>query len=79
LTVGAAILIECFGSEELKQRFLQPMIEGRFFGTMALTEPHAGSSLSDIRTRAEPAAGGSYRIQGNKVFIFRSCLSEDVC
>ncbi|WP_271409524.1 acyl-CoA dehydrogenase [Pseudomonas sp. Q1-7] len=69
LTMGAANLIESFGSEEQKQRFLQPMIDGRFFGTMALTEPHAGSSLSDIRTRAEPAADGSYRIRGNKIFI----------
>ncbi len=69
LTMGAANLIESFGSEEQKQRFLQPMIEGRFFGTMALTEPHAGSSLSDIRTRAEPADDGSYRLKGNKIFI----------
>jgi alkylation response protein AidB-like acyl-CoA dehydrogenase len=69
LTMGAANLIENFGTEEQKQRFLQPMIEGRFFGTMALTEPHAGSSLSDIRTRAEPAADGSYRLRGNKIFI----------
>jgi alkylation response protein AidB-like acyl-CoA dehydrogenase len=69
LTMGAANLIENFGSEEQKQRFLQPMIEGRFFGTMALTEPHAGSSLSDIRTRAEPAGDGSYRLKGNKIFI----------
>ncbi|MFJ3467466.1 acyl-CoA dehydrogenase [Pseudomonas sp. NPDC090201] len=69
LTMGAANLIENFGSEEQKRRFLQPMIEGRFFGTMALTEPHAGSSLSDIRTRAEPAADGSYRLRGNKIFI----------
>ena len=69
LTMGAANLIESFGSEEQKQRFLQPMIDGRFFGTMALTEPHAGSSLSDIRTRAEPAADGSYRLRGNKIFI----------
>ena len=69
LTMGAANLIENFGSEDQKQRFLQPMIEGRFFGTMALTEPHAGSSLSDIRTRAEPAADGSYRLKGNKIFI----------
>ena len=69
LTMGAANLIENFGSEEQKQRFLQPMIEGRFFGTMALTEPHAGSSLSDIRTRAEPAEDGSYRLRGNKIFI----------
>ncbi|MBD8568570.1 acyl-CoA dehydrogenase [Pseudomonas syringae] len=69
LTMGAANLIESFGSDEQKQRFLQPMIEGRFFGTMALTEPHAGSSLSDIRTRAEPAKDGSYRLRGNKIFI----------
>jgi butyryl-CoA dehydrogenase len=69
LTMGAANLIEAFGSEEQKQRFLQPMIEGRCFGTMALTEPHAGSSLADIRTRAEPAGDGSYRIKGNKIFI----------
>ncbi|WKW33401.1 acyl-CoA dehydrogenase [Pseudomonas viridiflava] len=69
LTMGAANLIESFGSDEQKQRFLQPMIEGRFFGTMALTEPHAGSSLSDIRTRAEPATDGSYRLRGNKIFI----------
>ena len=69
LTMGAANLIENFGSDEQKQRFLQPMIEGRFFGTMALTEPHAGSSLSDIRTRAEPAEDGTYRLRGNKIFI----------
>jgi butyryl-CoA dehydrogenase len=69
LTMGVANLIESFGSDEQKARFLQPIIEGRFFGTMALTEPHAGSSLSDIRTKAEPAADGSYRIKGNKIFI----------
>ena len=69
LTMGAANLIEKFGNDEQRQRFLQPMIDGRFFGTMALTEPHAGSSLSDIRTRAEPAADGSYRLKGNKIFI----------
>ncbi|WP_422420662.1 acyl-CoA dehydrogenase [Pseudomonas sp. GZD-222] len=69
LTMGAANLIESFGSDEQKRLFLQPMIEGRFFGTMALTEPHAGSSLADIRTRAEPASDGSYRLRGNKIFI----------
>ncbi|MCO7610194.1 acyl-CoA dehydrogenase [Pseudomonas chlororaphis] len=69
LTMGAANLIESFGTPEQKQRFLQPMIDGRFFGTMALTEPHAGSSLADIRTRAEPAGDGSYRLKGNKIFI----------
>ena len=69
LTMGVANLIEAFGSEEQKARYLQPIIDGRFFGTMALTEPHAGSSLSDIRTKAEPHADGSYRIKGNKIFI----------
>ncbi len=80
LTMGAANLIESFGSDEQKQRFLQPMIEGRFFGTMALTEPHAGSSLSDIRTRAEPAADGTYRLRGNKIFISGGdhSLSENI-
>ena len=69
LTMGAANLIESFGTDEQKRLFLQPMIEGRYFGTMALTEPHAGSSLADIRTRAEPAGDGSYRLRGNKIFI----------
>jgi alkylation response protein AidB-like acyl-CoA dehydrogenase len=69
LTMGVANLIEAFGSAEQQQRFLQPIIDGRFFGTMGLTEPHAGSSLSDIRTKAEPHADGSYRIKGNKIFI----------
>jgi butyryl-CoA dehydrogenase len=80
LTMGAANLIETFGSAEQKQRFLQPMIDGRFFGTMALTEPHAGSSLSDIRTRAEPAGDGSYRLKGNKIFISGGdhALSENI-
>lgn len=69
LTMGASNLIGTFGTEEQKKRFFEPMIEGRFFGTMALTEPHAGSSLSDLRTRAEPAGDGTYRIKGNKIFI----------
>ncbi|RMQ40314.1 Acyl-CoA dehydrogenase [Pseudomonas amygdali pv. mori] len=80
LTMGAANLIESFGNDEQKQHFLQPMIEGRFFGTMALTEPHAGSSLSDIRTRAEPAEDGTYRLRGNKIFISGGdhALSENI-
>ena len=55
LTMGVANLIEAFGNDEQKARYLQPIIDGRFFGTMCLTEPHAGSSLSDIRTKAEAA------------------------
>ncbi|VXB48217.1 Acyl-CoA dehydrogenase [Pseudomonas sp. 8AS] len=69
LTMGVANLIEAFGSDEQKAHYLQPIIDGRFFGTMGLTEPHAGSSLSDIRSKAEPHADGSYRIKGNKIFI----------
>lgn len=69
LSMAAANLIETFTDEAQKRRFLQPLIDGRFFGTMALTEPHAGSSLADLRTRAEPAGDGSYRLKGNKIFI----------
>jgi alkylation response protein AidB-like acyl-CoA dehydrogenase len=69
LTIGAANLIATFGNEEQKRLFLQPMVEGRFFGTMCLSEPQAGSSLSDITTRAEPLEDGSYRIVGRKMWI----------
>ncbi|MFO0592335.1 MAG: acyl-CoA dehydrogenase [Polyangiaceae bacterium] len=69
LTTGAAHLIEAFGSPELKERFMRPMYEGRFTGTMALTEPQAGSSLADVATRAVPASDGSYRVTGSKIFI----------
>lgn len=69
LTVGAGRLIESFGSEEQKQRYLLPMVEGRFFGTMCLSETHAGSSLADIRTRAEQQDDGSYRLFGSKMWI----------
>ncbi len=69
LTVGAANLIAAFGSEEQKELYLRPMVEGRFFGTMCLSEPQAGSSLSDITTRADPLDDGSYRITGRKMWI----------
>jgi alkylation response protein AidB-like acyl-CoA dehydrogenase len=69
LTSGAAHLIEAFGDEPLKQRFMLPMYEGHFTGTMALTEPEAGSSLADIRARARATAHGHYLIDGAKVFI----------
>ncbi len=68
LTIAAANLIQAFGSAEQWQTFGRPMLEGRWFGTMALTEPQAGSSLADIATMATPAEDGSYRIRGNKVF-----------
>jgi alkylation response protein AidB-like acyl-CoA dehydrogenase len=69
LTVGAANLIASFGSDAQKERFLRPMVEGRFFGTMCLSEPQAGSSLADIVTRAEPLGDGAYRITGRKMWI----------
>ena len=69
LTSGAAHLLEAFGSAELKAELMRPMYAGRFTGTMALTEPQAGSSLGDLRTRAQPTAAGHYLIDGNKVFI----------
>jgi len=69
LTVGAANLLRTFGTAELKARFLAPMGDGRFAGTMALTEPAQGSALGDIRTTAEPQADGTYRLRGQKMFI----------
>ncbi|MGE0501025.1 MAG: acyl-CoA dehydrogenase [Rhizobiaceae bacterium] len=69
LTIGAANLIAAFGTREQKERFLRPMVEGRWFGTMCLSEPQAGSSLSDIATRAEKDADGSWRITGRKMWI----------
>ena len=69
LTQGAAHLIEAFGSDFLKREFMPRMYAGEWSGTMALTEPHAGSSLADVATRARPTAEGHYLIEGNKVFI----------
>lgn len=69
LTSGAAHLIEAFGSSELQARYMRPMYAGKYTGTMALTEPQAGSSLADVQTRAVPHPAGHYSISGNKVFI----------
>jgi butyryl-CoA dehydrogenase len=69
LTGGAAHLLEAFGNDDLKKTLMAPMYDGRWTGTMALTEPHAGSSLTDVKTKAIPAGGGHHLIQGNKVFI----------
>ncbi|RRJ83802.1 acyl-CoA dehydrogenase [Aestuariirhabdus litorea] len=69
LTIGAANLIRTFGSEEQKALYLPPMQDGRFAGTMALTEPGQGSALADITTTARPQADGSYRLYGQKMFI----------
>lgn len=69
LTVANAGLLLAHGTPEQIDRYARPQLSGRFFGTMCLSEPQAGSSLSDIRTRAEPQADGTYRIFGNKMWI----------
>ena len=69
LTIANANVIERFGNAAQHRKYLEPLLAGRFFGTMALTEPQAGSSLSDIATSATPNADGSYSISGNKIFI----------
>ena len=69
LARGVSNLLETYGTAEQKRLYKQPIIEGRYFGTMCLSEPHAGSSLADIRTTAEPQADGSYRLTGAKMWI----------
>jgi butyryl-CoA dehydrogenase len=69
LTVAAANLLASFGTEEQKARYLRPMLEGRYFGTMCLSEPDVGSSLGDLRLRADPQPDGSYRLTGSKMWI----------
>lgn len=69
LTGGAAGLIISFGSKELIEKYTPNMLAGKWGGTMCLTEPQAGSSLSDITTSATPNEDGSYQIKGQKIFI----------
>jgi alkylation response protein AidB-like acyl-CoA dehydrogenase len=70
LTTGAARLIESFGSEDLRARFMTAMYAGQWTGTMALTEPQAGSSLTDVKTIAKPSGSGDhYLVRGSKIFI----------
>ena len=69
LTAGACLALLNHASEPLKALYLPPMYQGRWTGSMCLTEPHAGTDLGLIRTRAEPGADGRYRITGTKIFI----------
>lgn len=69
LTNGACLAIDAHGSEELKQKYLPNMYAGTWAGAMDLTEPHAGTDLGIIRTKAEPQGDGSYSITGSKIFI----------
>ena len=69
LTEGAIGALKAHGSRELADAYLPPMVSGRWTGTMNLTEPQAGSDLNAVRTRAERAEDGSYRLFGQKIFI----------
>ncbi|MCX8505660.1 MAG: acyl-CoA dehydrogenase family protein, partial [Alphaproteobacteria bacterium] len=69
LTHGAYISLKEFGSEALKDTYLPKMVAGIWSGTMCLTEPHCGTDLGMMRTKATPESDGSYKITGNKMFI----------
>ena len=69
LTMANANLLVAHGSPEQVATYVRPEIEGRWFGTMALSEPQAGSSLADITTKAVPQDDGTYRLTGNKMWI----------
>ncbi len=69
LTAGAADLLVRSGNADQRRRFVRPMLAGRFTGTMCLSEPHAGSSLADIRCQARPHEDGHYRLAGTKMWI----------
>ncbi|MEP0392542.1 MAG: acyl-CoA dehydrogenase C-terminal domain-containing protein [Erythrobacter sp.] len=69
LTNGASAAIEVAGTQEQKKAYLPKMISGEWSGTMNLTEPHCGTDLGLIRTKAEPLGDGSYKISGTKIFI----------
>ena len=69
LTIGNANLLVEYGTPEQIDAWVRPMLEGKFLGTMCLSEPEAGSSLADITTKAVPARDGTYRIAGTKMWI----------
>ena len=69
LTAGACLSINAHASEALKAKYLPNMYAGVWAGSMCLTEPHAGTDLGIIRTKAEPQADGSYKVSGTKIFI----------
>ncbi len=69
LTMAAIDALEAHGSETLKRTYLEKLVSGEWMGTMQLTEPQAGSDVGALRTRAERAADGSYRLTGQKIFI----------
>ncbi|HYG86063.1 MAG TPA: acyl-CoA dehydrogenase C-terminal domain-containing protein [Azospirillum sp.] len=69
LSLGAYNALSMYGSDELKARFLPKLVDGTWSGTMCLTEPHSGTDLGIIRTKAAPQGDGSFKISGTKIFI----------
>ena len=69
LSHGCMKTLELHGTEEQQSTYLSKLVEGRWTGTMCLTEAHCGSDLGMLRTKAEPQADGSYKISGTKIFI----------
>ncbi len=69
LTHGAYLALYHHGAEALRQLYLPKLVSGQWSGTMCLTEPHCGTDLGMLRTRAVPAADGAYTVTGNKIFI----------
>ncbi len=81
LTIGAIEALHHHGSDELKAKFLGKLVSGEWMGTMNLTEPHAGSDLGTLKTRAEPVGDGAYRIFGQKIFITygEHDITDNIC
>ncbi|QIO09081.1 acyl-CoA dehydrogenase C-terminal domain-containing protein [Acinetobacter lanii] len=77
LTVGAGMALNDRASQQQKQTYLPKMYSGEWSGTMCLTEPHSGTDLGIIKTKAEPNADGSYQISGTKIFITSG--EHDLC
>ncbi|MGQ0529715.1 MAG: acyl-CoA dehydrogenase C-terminal domain-containing protein [Panacagrimonas sp.] len=69
LSLGAMNTIMQYGSPELLQTYMPPLVEGRWTGTMCLTEPQCGTDLGQVKTKAEPRADGTYALTGTKIFI----------
>ncbi len=69
LTHGVREMLDHFGTDELKQYYMPPLVSGQWAGTMCLTEPHCGTDLGMLNTAAKPQEDGSYRITGTKIFI----------
>ena len=69
LSHGAMNTIELHGTDEQKQTYLTKLVSGEWTGTMCLTEPHCGTDLGMLKTKAEPQADGSYAVTGTKIFI----------